>query len=171
MFAVLDILLLALFFVILVGVAMVIVQSCTKKKLVHAKSHAPASTGMTCGGGAEAHTCGAIDPVSDPPYNIKQIIKQSILLEEHLTQENKRCKDCIFKHLLHISALAEEAAMLAGENVGKYPYMSDSVIFYNEQLEAWLKNPSSVEVQIHIATQLRDWRKKLAAKYFLSKTA
>ncbi len=28
--------------------------------------------------------CGAIDPVSDPAYNMRNLIKQTILLEEHL---------------------------------------------------------------------------------------
>ena len=51
-------------------------------------------------------TCDALDPVSDPRYNMQQIIKQSILLEEHLTNKNKRCRDCITKHFLHIIGLA-----------------------------------------------------------------
>lgn len=34
-------------------------------------------------------TCDALDPVSDPRYNMQQIIKQSILLEEHLTNKIK----------------------------------------------------------------------------------
>ena len=38
-------------------------------------------------------TCDALDPVSDPRYNMQQIIKQSILLEEHLTNKNKRCRN------------------------------------------------------------------------------
>ena len=38
----------------------------------------------------DAKTCGAIDPVSDPKYNMTQIIKQSILLEEHITNKNKK---------------------------------------------------------------------------------
>ena len=60
--------------------------------------------------------CSSIDPVSDPKYNMQQIVKQSILLEEHLANKNKRCRDCITKHFLHIIGLAEEAQMLAYSN-------------------------------------------------------
>jgi hypothetical protein len=44
----------------------------------------------TDGSGSCSTTCDSIDPVSDPRYNMQQIIKQSILLEEHLTNKNKR---------------------------------------------------------------------------------
>ena len=40
--------------------------------------------------GSCSSSCDSIDPVSDPRYNMQQIIKQSILLEEHLTNKNKR---------------------------------------------------------------------------------
>ena len=53
-------------------------------------------------GTCDIHTCGALDPVSNPAYNMQQIVKQSILLEEHITNKNKRCRDCITKHFLHI---------------------------------------------------------------------
>ena len=51
----------------------------------------------TVDGGKCTTTCDSLDPVSDPRYNMQQIIKQSILLEEHLTNKNKRCRDCITK--------------------------------------------------------------------------
>jgi len=38
--------------------------------------------------GSCSASCDSIDPVSDPRYNMQQIIKQSILLEEHLTNKN-----------------------------------------------------------------------------------
>ena len=46
--------------------------------------------------------CSAIDNVNDPAYNMKSVIKQTILLEEHLAEDNKYCKPCISKHFLHI---------------------------------------------------------------------
>lgn len=51
-------------------------------------------------------------PVMDPLYNMREICKQSILLEDHLFQKKKRCKDCCIKHQLTIEALAEEAITL-----------------------------------------------------------
>ena len=71
---------------------------------------------------------------------MQQIIKQSILLEEHLTNKNKRCRDCITKHFLHIIGLAEEAEMLATKNINKYPLINESVILYNELFKIWIKN-------------------------------
>ena len=77
-------------------------------------------------------TCDSIDPVSDPKYNMHQIIKQSILLEEHLSNKNKRCRDCITKHFSHIIGLAEEAVMLACSDANSYPYMTECPDFYNK---------------------------------------
>jgi hypothetical protein len=51
-------------------------------------------------------------PLMDPLHNIREIVKQSILLEEHLTFPDKRCRDCILKHFLWIEGLSEEAVML-----------------------------------------------------------
>ena len=38
--------------------------------------------------GCDVKSCGALDPVSNPAYNMQQIVKQSILLEEHLINKN-----------------------------------------------------------------------------------
>jgi len=54
-------------------------------------------------------------PVMDPMYNMREICKQSILLEDHLFQKKKRCRDCCIKHQLTIEALAEEAITLDKE--------------------------------------------------------
>ena len=51
-------------------------------------------------------------PVMDPMYNMREICKQSVLLEDHLFQKKKRCRDCCIKHKLTIEALAEEAITL-----------------------------------------------------------
>ena len=51
-------------------------------------------------------------PVMDPMYNMREICKQSVLLEDHLSQKKKRCRDCCIKHQLTIEALAEEAITL-----------------------------------------------------------
>jgi hypothetical protein len=116
----------------------------------------------------DKNTCDAMDPVSDPDYNMRQIVKQSILVEEHLTQDRKRCKDCITKHLLHIQGLAEEAAMLAGSSVDKYPYLLECVPFYDDLFIRWIKEGrENIEVQLEIATELRKMRKILIATYFL----
>lgn len=51
-------------------------------------------------------------PVMDPTFNLREICKQCILLEDHLCHDEKRCFDCCVKHFLTIEALAEEAITL-----------------------------------------------------------
>jgi hypothetical protein len=132
--------------------------------------------GAAAAGAAGAGTCStgcdSIDPVSDPRYNMQQIIKQSILLEEHLTNKNKRCRDCITKHFLHIIGLAEEAQMLATNKIDKYPLINQSVILYNELFKVWIKNKNlngKDETYILYCTdKLRDHRKQLIVIYFFN---
>jgi len=122
--------------------------------------------------GSCSASCDSIDPVSDPRYNMQQIIKQSILLEEHLTNKNKRCRDCITKHFLHIIGLAEEAQMLATNKIDKYPLINESVLLYNELFKIWIKNKNlngKDEAYILYCTdKLRDHRKQLIVIYFFN---
>lgn len=122
--------------------------------------------------GSCSASCDSIDPVSDPRYNMQQIIKQSILLEEHLTNKNKRCRDCITKHFLHIIGLAEEAQMLATNKIDKYPLINESVILYNELFKIWIKNKNlngNDDAYILFCTdKLRDHRKQLIVIYFFN---
>lgn len=117
-------------------------------------------------------TCDALDPVSDPRYNMQQIIKQSILLEEHLTNKNKRCRDCITKHFLHIIGLAEEAEMLATNKIDKYPLIKESVVLYNELFKIWIKNKNlnnnNDDYILYCTDKLRNHRKQLIVLYFFN---
>lgn len=113
-------------------------------------------------------SCESIDPVSDPKYNMQQVVKQSILLEEHLANKNKRCRDCITKHFLHIIGLVEEAQMLATKNIHKYPLVNECIELYNSVFNNWLKNyDSNIEYNsLNCCNELRNMRKKLIAIYF-----
>jgi hypothetical protein len=53
-----------------------------------------------------------MQPLMDPGYNLREVAKQLVLLEDHLFQEAKRCPDCIRKHFLTVEALLEEAVTL-----------------------------------------------------------
>lgn len=113
-------------------------------------------------------SCKAIDPVSDPKYNMQQIVKQSILLEEHLANKNKRCRDCITKHFLHIIGLAEEAQMLATDKISQYPLINESVALYTELFDRWIRH-NQEEDSNHILfcmDKLREHRKNLIIIYF-----
>lgn len=112
--------------------------------------------------------CKNLDPVSDPIYNMQQIVKQSILLEEHLANKSKRCRDCITKHFLHIIGLAEEAQMLATDKIENYPLINECVILYNKLFKEWLKDTSNINIILHLTNELRTMRKKLIAIYFFN---
>jgi hypothetical protein len=119
-------------------------------------------------GGACDVSCHALDPVSDPKYNMQQIIKQSILLEEHLANKNKRCRDCITKHFLHIIGLAEEAQMLATNRIHEYPLINESVVLYNELFDRWIRHYNTEQENniLFCMDKLRDHRKSLIVIYF-----
>ena len=113
------------------------------------------------------HSCGAQDPVSDPKYNMIEIIKQSVLLEEHLTLTHKRCKDCIAKHMLIIVAYAEESVTLACDKVHEYPLMLESVTFYKQIFQQWSTNQNDDDTMREVAGRLRGWRKQLMKFYVI----
>lgn len=56
--------------------------------------------------------------LSDPRVNIGDIVSQMLLLEGHLAAADRRCAECITKHLLTIRALAEEGVQL--DTTGQY---------------------------------------------------
>ena len=97
--------------------------------------------------------------MSDPAYNMINICKQSVLLEEHLNNEKKRCGDCIKKHMLHIVGLAEEAVSLAGTEAE--PLMLEAAESYEGLMRDYLDGKDPVGV----AEGCREERKKLMAKY------
>ena len=139
-----------------------------EKKKNHYLKHHHNQYNKTNAVSCDIHSCGALDPVSDPKYNMQQIVKQSILLEEHLTNKNKRCRDCITKHFLHIIGLAEEAQMLATNDIDKYPLINECVIMYNELFEKWTKGckDPNEHIILSCSNKLRLMRKKLIIIYY-----
>lgn len=135
----------------------------TKRK----RHHSPASASSKVPGKCSADTCSALDPVNEPEYNMKNIIQQSILLEEHLAEKNKYCMSCICKHFNHIIGLANEAVWLAGKDVDKYPMMKDSVEFYQTQFDTWLPKRQDETVRLQVLDALRQRRRDLINVYFL----
>lgn len=99
----------------------------------------------------------ALLPVMDPRFNLREICKQCVLLEDHLTHEEKRCTDCCTKHFLTIEALAEEALTLDSEHI-----LSSDVQLLPAKIRAlereWLDNPSP-ETCTDISQKLRKIRK------------
>jgi hypothetical protein len=126
----------------------------------------------TCGGGEGSGkgggscisvTGGKLLPVLDPCFNMREVCKQCILLEDHLFQNEKRCEDCIRKHFLTLEGLCEEAITLDKSNQYKL-----SQYKLPEKLRALQKefrdNRTDATCE-SIAQRLRQIRKPLMAKF------
>lgn len=124
-------------------------------------------TSKTQGGVCTKDSCGALDPVNDPDYNMRNITKQSILLEEHIAEENKYCISCIIKHFLHIIGLAEEATWMAGSKLKDYPHLKESVSFYNRVFDQWSSHKHDDDVKKQVLDALRGMRRQLIDAYFV----
>ena len=105
-------------------------------------------------------------PVMRPSQNMREMIKQMIMLEDHLFQKCKRCPDCIRKHFLTIEGLAEECATLCkarnasiADDAGRTS--RDIRILHH----AWEQKPGECAVARTVGSKVRALRKPLMAKY------
>ncbi len=118
------------------------------------------------GGGTCSTSCGALDPVNDPDYNVREAIKQTLLLEQHLAEKAKYCKSCCCKHYLINIAILEEAIWMAGKRCKDYPKLEESLDFFKKQFNKWHKNMDDDQVRLDALTQLREWRREMVDLYY-----
>lgn len=99
-----------------------------------------------------------------PAHNMRDIVKQMVLLEDHLFQPQKRCCDCIRKHFLTIEALAEECATLCKPPriLPESRRVASTVRVLQHTWEARPRDPGVAEF---IAGRLRKLRKGLMADF------
>lgn len=102
-------------------------------------------------------------PVLDCRFNLREICKQCILLEDHLSHDKKRCYDCCIKHFLAIEGLSEEAVTLDKE--AQYKDVLCEIPDKVRQIQKfWYESP---EKNSHQASQmLRELRKDFMQKTF-----
>lgn len=102
-------------------------------------------------------------PVLDYKFNMREICKQCILLEDHLSHLEKRCPDCCIKHFLALEALSEEAIQLDKKNEGV-----DVIYHLPERIRKiqknWYKDPSKNATKC--SQDLREIRKELMETSF-----
>jgi len=92
-----------------------------------------------------------------PAFNLREIAKQLLLLEDHL--QHHYCSDCIRKHLLTIEAFAEEAQALdTGNLYGGLPAALAEVA--RQAIMAVADAQDSYAIR-DLGQKLRSWRKKL----------
>lgn len=103
-------------------------------------------------------------PVLRPGQNMRDIIKQFAMLEDHLYQPQKRCKDCIRKHFLTIEGLAEECATLCKpRNI--LPESRKIASTARVLHHVWEQRPKDPKVAEFVAGKLRKVRKGLMTRF------
>jgi hypothetical protein len=133
----------------------------------NSKCSGSGSSGSSGSGGNDSATCKSCTdllPVLDPMYNMREICKQLILLEDHLFQKEKRCHDCICKHFLTIEALAEEAITL--DKHQKYPELNDIPTKVRTITKKYIMNHKNTAQHAITAQELRELRKSMMQKSF-----
>ena len=96
-------------------------------------------------------------PLTHPQFNLREITKQMVLLEDHLFQAYKRCPDCIRKHLLTIEAFAEEAVTLDSSHLFQEVAGLTAVV-----ARYWMEQFNDKRPPVEIAEEVRQVRKALA---------
>ncbi len=114
---------------------------------------------------------------TNPIDNIKNVVKKTLLLEEHLSEKNNICHECIINHFLHCIGLLEEAILIAHKNSKQYPFLEQGYKLYKELFEEWLDNKQNNkqsfqsdkqnEINQNILEKLRNFRKKLVEQYYI----
>ncbi len=97
-------------------------------------------------------------PLNSALFNIREIAKQLILLEDHLTDDDKYCDDCIRKHLMAVEAYAEEALNL--EPGGMWSARSRDIAL---QARRFMIRYADGDSRILLAGDVRMMRKDLVA--------
>jgi len=105
-------------------------------------------------GSCRSQSASPLLPVNDPEHNLREIVKQLILLEDHLFQTDKQCVQCIAKHLFGIEAYAEEGISL--DITKRYVTLFRNIIVATRDLQrTWQKDPTGA------AQRVRELRRSL----------
>ena len=95
--------------------------------------------------------------LTSPKFNIREILKQMVLLEDHLLHPYKRCPDCIHKHLISIEAFAEEGVSLDipdGE-------LSPALVVLASMARGWMEAFHDGVAPAELAQRIRKVRKRM----------
>lgn len=96
--------------------------------------------------------------LTDPMFNLREITKQLVLLEDHLAHPYKVCQDCIRKHLLTIEAFAEEGSAMAVNGESLVVKLSEGLA---EIARLWMTRIADGEALKPIGNEVRTLRKKI----------
>ena len=100
-------------------------------------------------------------PLNSAAFNIREIVKQLLLLEDHLADKEKFCVDCIRKHLLLTEALAEEAMTM-----DPHSHHRPNCEMISRATRAWMIHFSDKKPLVDLSVDIRRVRKKLTQTIF-----
>lgn len=100
--------------------------------------------------------------IREPLHNLREIAKQLLCLEDHICCAERRCHDCIRKHLLYAEALAEEASAM--DTKGRYAAYCDSLARSLRNMESVFFGDKKSEPR-RLKQALREHRKYIASTY------
>lgn len=106
---------------------------------------------------------GHFHQVTHPIFNVREMCKELVLLEQHLFDARQRCPQCIRKHFIHSEALAEEAVTLDAK--GAYPFIKA----VPDKIRSLIKSYAMGIDPTQVAQGVRVIRKDLLAKCFYIK--
>jgi hypothetical protein len=92
----------------------------------------------------------------EPRFNLRQVTKELLLLEDHLADRRKLCAECIAKHALKAEAFVDEAKALdtSGEWADELATASEAIDQIQNALKAGHAPP-------HVAAIVRALRKRI----------
>ena len=97
--------------------------------------------------------------IRDPALNLKDVTKELLLLEDHLTIPDRQCPDCIRKHLLKSEALLDEALQLDTEQKWKGLIVPARTVVVKTRQAYEAKTPFTT-----LSGNIRTLRKELTGK-------
>lgn len=111
---------------------------------------------------------GQLFPILDPKFNLREVAKHMILLEDHLFQRGRRCNDCISKHRLTLEAFIEEAITL--DKTGEFRPLCNKLLrdfkkIMKQFVEDARRSDDKDKVYCETAQKLRELRKPLCIAY------
>jgi hypothetical protein len=122
----------------------------------------------SCGGSLDSIDNTNLLPILDPRFNLREASKHMILLEDHLFQPGRRCRDCCCKHMLTIEAFLEEAITLdkTMENYDVIMLILGDFKKFGKELCAKVQQGSLTDEECcRMAQRLRQIRKPICQKY------
>jgi len=102
--------------------------------------------------------------ILEPLHNMRELTKQLLCLEDHLSCTERRCEDCIHKHLLYAEALADEGCALDEEGPLRRDFERVACDLHRMEL-AFFGVPAASRDPRKIKAAVRTSRKYLVNKY------